>query len=70
MAKWARWVLPLTLLAMHVGILLLQNILFFGLILLQATFLNLRPLREALGHRRVLPFAFDPEREPLSAEVL
>lgn len=56
-SRRARWILPITMLFMHVGILLLQNILFFDLILLQLIFLNFRPLLRAVSSR--LP-AFRP----------
>jgi predicted DCC family thiol-disulfide oxidoreductase YuxK len=48
-SRWGRLVLPTAMLAMHIGILALQNILFFDLIILQAVFFNLRPLRLGLG---------------------
>jgi hypothetical protein len=50
-SKWGRWIMPTVMLGMHVGILFLQDILFFDLILLQVIFFNLRPLRLALGRR-------------------
>ncbi len=54
-SRTARWVMPATMALMHVGILLLQNILFFDLIVLQAIFFNVRPLlqriRDALARR-------------------
>ena len=50
-SRRARWILPATMMLMHVGILLLQNILFFDLILLQAIFFNFRPLLRDLKLR-------------------
>jgi predicted DCC family thiol-disulfide oxidoreductase YuxK len=47
----ARRVVPLTVLATHIGILFLQNILFIDLILLQAVFYDFSPLRRAMGRR-------------------
>jgi hypothetical protein len=48
-SRRARLVMPAVMALMHVGILLMQNVLFFDLILLQVIFYDLRPLR-----RRVL----------------
>lgn len=46
-SRRARWILPALMLLMHLGILFLQNILFFDLILLQAIFFDFRPLARA-----------------------
>lgn len=54
-ARWARVVCPLIVIGMHLGIWLLQNILFFDLILLQAIFVEPAALRRALA--RLLPAA-------------
>jgi hypothetical protein len=54
-SRRARQVLPAVMLAMHVGILFLQNILFFDLILLQAVFYNFRPLLRRLRLRLSAP---------------
>ncbi len=47
-SRRARWIMPSIMLLMHIGILLMQNILFFDLIILQAIFFNFRPLDNAL----------------------
>lgn len=47
-SRRARWIMPSIMLLMHLGILLLQNILFFDLIILQGMFFNFRPLLDAL----------------------
>lgn len=47
----ARRIVPLAVLATHVGILFLQNILFIDLILLQAVFYDFGGLRRRLAHR-------------------
>lgn len=47
-SRRARWIMPTVMLLMHVGILLLQNILFFDLIVLQAIFFNFRPLLQTM----------------------
>lgn len=44
----ARRVMPAVMLLMHIGILFLQNILFFDLILLQLMFVDVRPVGAAL----------------------
>ena len=44
-SRVARLVMPAAMAATHIGILLLQNILFFDLILIQAVFYDWRPLR-------------------------
>jgi len=44
-SRRARLVMPAVMALMHVGILLMQNVLFFDLIVLQVTFYDLRPLR-------------------------
>lgn len=43
-SRRARWLMPALMLLMHLGILFMQNILFFDLIILQAVFFNFRPL--------------------------
>jgi predicted DCC family thiol-disulfide oxidoreductase YuxK len=54
--RWARTVFPLLMLGMHIGIFLLQNVLFFDLILLQIIFFDWTALRtrcaERLSRRR------------------
>lgn len=50
-SRKARWVMPILMLSMHVGILLLQNILFFDLILLQLIYMNFRPILRAATDR-------------------
>lgn len=76
-SRWARWVVPLMTLGMHVGILFLQNILFFDLIALQFLFFNLRPLRRAAARRLAarygrLRLAYDggAERQRRAVRVL
>lgn len=49
--RLARLVLPLVMAGMHVGILLMQNILFPDLIAVQAVFYDWTPLRERLAAR-------------------
>jgi hypothetical protein len=59
-SRRARLVLPATMLLMHVGILLLQNILFFDLIILQALFLDLGGIwRKVRGVAVAAPAAID-----------
>ena len=48
-SRRARLLLPALMAAMHVGVLLLQNVLFFDMILLQAVFYDWRPVAERLG---------------------
>ena len=50
-SKLGRWCLPVMMGLMHVGILFLQNILFFDLILLQTVFYNWTPLVQSVGCR-------------------
>ena len=50
-SRRARCVLPAITVGMHLGIWLLQNVLFFDLILLQAIFLDWRALRVAIASR-------------------
>lgn len=47
-SRTARLYLPALMLSTHVGILLLQNILFFDLIMIQAVFYDWRPVRARL----------------------
>lgn len=50
-SRYARFLFPLAMGTMHVGILLLQNVLFFDLILMQLIFVPWGRLLEALGRR-------------------
>jgi hypothetical protein len=50
-SRYARILFPMAMGTMHVGILLLQNVLFFDLILMQLIFVNWGGLLEALGRR-------------------
>lgn len=50
-SRRARWIMPAVMLLMHGGILFLQNILFFDLLLLQLIFLNFRPIVRAASVR-------------------
>src|SRR5262245_39359760 len=50
-SRAARRILPVMAIMMHIGILLLQRILFFDLILLQLVFFDLTPVRKAIGGR-------------------
>ena len=59
-SSWARLVLPGTMILVHLGILLLQNILFVDLILLLVVFYDLRPVTQAAGRW------ITRKREPLS----
>ena len=59
-SSWARLVLPGTMILVHLGILLLQNILFVDLILLLVVFYDLRPVTQAGGRW------ITRKREPLS----
>lgn len=51
-SHWARLVLPALMAAVHLGILFLQNVLFFDLILLQAVFYDWTPLARRAGRLR------------------
>ena len=59
-SSWARLVLPGTMILVHLGILLLQNILFVDLILLLVVFYDLRPVTQTAGRW------IKRKREPLS----
>jgi predicted DCC family thiol-disulfide oxidoreductase YuxK len=48
-SRKARWVLPTMMITVHLGIFVLQRILFFDLILLQLAFLDFVAIRRALG---------------------
>lgn len=48
-SRTARRILPVFMGAMHIGILLTQNILFFDLILLQLVFFDFTEIRETIG---------------------
>lgn len=48
-SRIARWILPLAMGLMHIGILFLQNILFIDLIMIQLVFANLTGVRKAIG---------------------
>ena len=50
-SRVARRILPVAAIMMHIGILLLQRILFFDLILLQLVFFDFTPIRKAIGAR-------------------
>jgi len=50
-SRTARRILPVAAIMMHIGILLLQRILFFDLILLQLVFFDFTPVRKAIGGR-------------------
>jgi hypothetical protein len=50
-SRAARWVLPIVMALMHLGIFGLQRILFVDLILLQSAFVDFRVLRVAMGRR-------------------
>lgn len=50
-SRRARFVLPVAIFAMHLGIFFLQNILFLDLLMLQAVFYDWSPLRRAIGRR-------------------
>jgi predicted DCC family thiol-disulfide oxidoreductase YuxK len=47
----ARWIFPVAAIMMHVGIFLLQRILFLDLILLQLVFFDFTRIRKAIGGR-------------------
>lgn len=47
----ARYIMPIAMLLMHIGILFLQNILFFDLILIQLVFFDLSGLARSIGRR-------------------
>lgn len=49
--KHIRWIVPLMLAGVHVGIWVMQNILFFDLILIQAMFIDWRALRKWMGSK-------------------
>ena len=48
-SRWARRILPAVMAGMHLGILFLQNVLFFDLILLQPIFYDFGPVRRKVG---------------------
>ena len=48
-SRIARWICPITMGLMHVGIMFLQNILFIDLIFLQLIFFDFTKLRHAIG---------------------
>jgi predicted DCC family thiol-disulfide oxidoreductase YuxK len=48
-SRVARWIFPVAAIMMHVGIFLLQRILFLDLILLQLVFFDFTPIRKAIG---------------------
>ncbi|HEX8391363.1 MAG TPA: hypothetical protein VF665_03310 [Longimicrobium sp.] len=48
-SRWARLILPVVMAGMHVGILLLQNILFPDLIAIQAVFYDWTPVRDRIA---------------------
>jgi len=50
-SRVARRIFPVAAIMMHIGILLLQRILFFDLILLQLVFFDFTPVRKAIGVR-------------------
>jgi predicted DCC family thiol-disulfide oxidoreductase YuxK len=50
-SRIARRIFPVAAMMMHIGIWLLQRILFFDLILLQLVFFDFTPLRKAIGRR-------------------
>lgn len=56
-SRRGRLIFPALTLGMHLGIWLLQNVLFFDLILLQAVFYDWRALRHALAAGRLPPLA-------------
>lgn len=49
----ARWVLPVIMAMMHLGILFLQNILFYDLILLQTVFYDFSALTRSIGKQLI-----------------
>src|SRR6266566_5876818 len=50
-SRVARRIFPVAAIMMHIGIFLLQRILFFDLILLQLVFFDFTPVRKAIGAR-------------------
>ncbi len=50
-SRVARRIFPIAAIMMHIGILLLQRILFFDLILLQLVFFDFTPVRKVIGGR-------------------
>jgi len=50
-SRIARWIFPVAAIMMHIGIFLLQRILFIDLILLQFVFFDFTPIRKAIGGR-------------------
>ena len=50
-SRIARWIFPVAAMMMHIGIFLLQRILFFDLILLQFVFFDFTSIRKAIGDR-------------------
>ncbi|WP_163659215.1 VPS10 domain-containing protein [Adonisia turfae] len=56
-SRWARWIMPAAMAAMHVGIIFLQNIVFFDLILVQLIFYDYTAIRRWLNRRGWFKFA-------------
>lgn len=52
--RWARYVMPVMVFCMHLGIMLFQDILFWDLMLIQVVFFNWRPLARQLNLTGVL----------------
>src|SRR5205807_6235972 len=50
-SRVARRIFPVAAVLMHIGIFLMQRILFFDLILLQLVFFDFTPVRKAIGAR-------------------
>jgi predicted DCC family thiol-disulfide oxidoreductase YuxK len=73
-SRYARVLFPAAMFTMHIGILLLQNVLFFDLILMQLIFVNWSGLLEALGRRlrdrRGSLYVLFDGRSALSARVM
>ena len=55
--RWARWIMPAAMAAMHVGIIFLQNIVFFDLILVQLIFYDYTAIRRWLNKRGWFKFS-------------
>ncbi|MEM1254017.1 MAG: hypothetical protein AAGI69_16420 [Cyanobacteria bacterium P01_H01_bin.21] len=58
-SRWARWIMPAAMAAMHVGIIFLQNIVFFDLILVQLIFYDYTAIRRWLNKRGWFKFGQD-----------
>lgn len=62
-SRWARWIMPAAMGAMHVGIIFLQNIVFFDLILIQLIFYDYTAIRRWFNRRGWFRFGQNKQSE-------